>query len=150
MVLRECRGLPFHIILLRRWSPKENIEIYGKFKRGWIELRGLPFHLWSEIHFQQVLKWRGWVAEIDKRTLKLAGLSKALLRVEMNPYIVLPSLLEVKDGNWIFTVVVSIVERKEGGIQGRLESTHSRDELDTTGGCVQHGFSSSFEDTWRG
>ncbi|RVW97764.1 hypothetical protein CK203_027972 [Vitis vinifera] len=51
--------------------------------------------------------------------------------------------------NWIFTVVVSIVEREESGIQGRLESTHSRDELDTTGGCVQHGFSSSFEDTWR-
>ena len=95
-----------------------------------------------------MLKWRGWVAEIDKRTLKLADLSKALLRVEMNPYVVLPSLLEVKD--WIFTVVVSVVEREEGGIQGRLESTHSRDELDTAGGCVQHGFSSSSEDTWRG
>ena len=97
-----------------------------------------------------MLKWRGWVAEIDKRTLKLAGLSKALLRVEMNPYIVLPSLLEVKDGNWIFTVVVSVVEREEGGIQGRLESTHNRDELDIAGGCMQHGFSLSFEDTWRG
>ena len=36
-------------VLLRRWSPKENSEIEGKFKEGWIELRGLPFHLWSDL-----------------------------------------------------------------------------------------------------
>lgn len=24
--------------LLRRWSPRENIVVLGKFKRGWIEL----------------------------------------------------------------------------------------------------------------
>lgn len=28
-------GLAF---LLRRWSPRENILVLGKFKRGWIEL----------------------------------------------------------------------------------------------------------------
>ena len=30
---------------LRRWSPKENLEVEGKFRGGWVELRGLPFHL---------------------------------------------------------------------------------------------------------
>ena len=33
---------------LRRWSPRENSKVEGKFKEGWIQLRGLPFHLWSE------------------------------------------------------------------------------------------------------
>ena len=32
-------------VLLRRWSPKENSEVEGKFKEGWIDLRGVPFHL---------------------------------------------------------------------------------------------------------
>ncbi|RVW91069.1 hypothetical protein CK203_039949 [Vitis vinifera] len=36
-------------IQMRRWSSKENAEIERKFRRGWIELRGLPFHLWSEV-----------------------------------------------------------------------------------------------------
>ena len=36
------------IILLRRWSPRENSIGLGKFRRGWLELRGLPFHLWDE------------------------------------------------------------------------------------------------------
>ena len=33
------------VVALRRWSPKENSIVGGKFRRGWLELRGLPFHL---------------------------------------------------------------------------------------------------------
>ena len=43
-------------VLLRRWSPKENLEIEGKFKEGWIDLRGLPFHLWSEVHLKKIME----------------------------------------------------------------------------------------------
>ncbi|KAJ9701346.1 hypothetical protein PVL29_006616 [Vitis rotundifolia] len=43
-------------VLLRRWSPKENSEVEGKFKGGWIELRGLPFHLWSEVHLKKIME----------------------------------------------------------------------------------------------
>ena len=32
-------------VQLRRWSPKENSIVKGKFRGGWIGLRGLPFHL---------------------------------------------------------------------------------------------------------
>ena len=32
-------------ILLRRWSPSENMFVFEKFKRGCLELKGLPFHL---------------------------------------------------------------------------------------------------------
>ena len=35
-------------IILRRWSPRENTVVFGKFRRGWLELRGLSFHLWDE------------------------------------------------------------------------------------------------------
>ena len=43
-------------VLLRRWSPKENSEVEGRFKEGWIELRGLPFHLWSEVHLKKIME----------------------------------------------------------------------------------------------
>ena len=43
-------------VLLKRWSPRENIIIPGKFKRGWLELKGLPFHLWDEDQLKFILK----------------------------------------------------------------------------------------------
>ena len=46
-------------VLLRRWSPKENSEVEGRFKEGWIELRGLPFHLWSEVHLKKIMEQWG-------------------------------------------------------------------------------------------
>ena len=36
-------------VALRRWSPKENSVVFGKFRKGWLELRRLPFHLWDEV-----------------------------------------------------------------------------------------------------
>ena len=53
--LRNLRVGDRNIIQLRRWSPKENAEIDGKFREGWIELRGLPFHLWSEVHLKKIV-----------------------------------------------------------------------------------------------
>ena len=41
---------------LRRWSPRENSEVVGKFKGGWIELWGLSFHLWSEVHLKKIVE----------------------------------------------------------------------------------------------
>ena len=35
-------------IFPRKWFPKENSIVLGKFRRGWLELRGLLFHLWDE------------------------------------------------------------------------------------------------------
>ncbi|RVW12078.1 hypothetical protein CK203_087349 [Vitis vinifera] len=104
-------------IILRRWSPRENAEIYGKFKWGWIKLRDLPFHFWSKIHFKQVMKAWGRVTDIDRHTLKLVDLSKAILRVEKNLNVMLPSLLEIKDGEWIFTVSISVIEEERGKLQ---------------------------------
>ncbi|KAJ9701098.1 hypothetical protein PVL29_006446 [Vitis rotundifolia] len=43
-------------VVLRRWTPKENSEVEGKFRGGWIELRGLPFHLWSEVHLKKIME----------------------------------------------------------------------------------------------
>ena len=41
---------------LRRWSLRENSKVMGKFKEGWIELRGLPFHLWFEKHLKKIVE----------------------------------------------------------------------------------------------
>ena len=56
-------------VLLRRWSPKENSVIEGKFREGWIELRGFPFHLWYEVHLKKIMEQWGTVTEIDSKTV---------------------------------------------------------------------------------
>ena len=86
------------IILLRKWSPKENMMVHGKFRRGWLVLKGLPFHLWDEVQPNFILKKWGRVTKVAKETLKLVDLTKAKLWVEMLPNVVLPALLEVEDG----------------------------------------------------
>ena len=70
-------------ILLRMWSPKENSKVVGKFKRGWIELWGLPFHLWYEEHLKKIVEQWETVTEIDWQTLKLYDLCKARVRILM-------------------------------------------------------------------
>ncbi|RVW53507.1 hypothetical protein CK203_104065 [Vitis vinifera] len=61
-------------VLLRRWSPKENSKVEGKFKEGWIDLRGLPFHLWSKVHLKKIMEQWGTVTKIDWKMLKLFDL----------------------------------------------------------------------------
>ena len=49
---------------------------------------------------------------MDQDTLKHIDLSKVKLKLEMNPNMVLPQLLEVINGAWVFTVVVLVIERE--------------------------------------
>ena len=51
----------------------------------------------------------GTVIEIDWRTLKLFDLSKARVRIAMKDRSVLPALIEVTDGAWVFTISVVVV-----------------------------------------
>ncbi|RVW86220.1 hypothetical protein CK203_046053 [Vitis vinifera] len=57
----------------------DNTKVLGKFREGWIELQGLPFHLWSEEHLKKIVEQWGMV---EQR--------------------VLPALIEVKDGGQLF------------------------------------------------
>ena len=93
--------------------PKENSEVEGKFRGGWIELRGVPFHLWSEVHLKKIVEQWGKVTEIDWQTLKLFDLSKARIRIAMKDRSVLPALIEVIDGDWVFTISVAVVGDEE-------------------------------------
>ena len=43
-------------ILLRKWSPKENMVVHEKFRSGWLVLKGHPFHLWDEVQLNFILK----------------------------------------------------------------------------------------------
>ena len=94
-------------IILRKWSPREN-SIGGKFRRGWLELRGLPFHLWDATQLGFILKRWGKVTEVARETLKPADLKKARIWVGMNPYVVLSTMIEVSDGAWTFTITVTV------------------------------------------
>ena len=101
------------IVLMRRWTPKENSEVEGKLKEGWIDLRGLPFHLWSEVHLKKIMEQWGTVTEIVWRTLKLFYLSKARVKVVMKERSVLPALIEVLDGGWDFTVSIAVAVKED-------------------------------------
>ena len=46
--------------------------------------------------------------------MKLFDLSKARLRIAMKDRSVLPALLEVTDGDWVFTVAVVVVGDEDG------------------------------------
>ncbi|KAJ9685316.1 hypothetical protein PVL29_017375 [Vitis rotundifolia] len=113
-------------ILLRRWSPSENKFVFGKFRRGWLELKGLPFHLWDEEQLKFILKKWG----------RFADLTKVKLWVEMCPNVVLPALLEVEDGAWTFTVAVSVTGDVEEDDTITPELDRCRDGLVNMGGYV--------------
>ncbi|RVW60289.1 hypothetical protein CK203_084077 [Vitis vinifera] len=54
-------------------------------------------------------------------TLKMFDLSRARLKIAMKDKAILPALLEVTDGDWVFTVVVVVVgdeERRRGSEKG--------------------------------
>ncbi|RVW38709.1 hypothetical protein CK203_077488 [Vitis vinifera] len=123
-------------ILLRKWSPKENMVVQGKFRRGWLVLKGLPFHLWDEVQLNFILKKWGRVTKVAKETLKLVDLTRAKLWVEMLPNVVLPALLEVEDGERSYTVAVSVTGEDEDADAVTSELNRSRNEWVRVGGCV--------------
>ena len=81
----------------------------GKFRGGWIELWGLPFHLWSEEHLKKIVEQWGTMTEIDWQTLKLYDLCKVRMRILMKERSVLPALIEVLDRGCVFTISVAVV-----------------------------------------
>ena len=124
------------VIALRRWSPKENSVVNGKFRWGWLELRGLPFHLWDEAQLRDILQKWGRVTKVARNSLKLVDLTKVTLWVGMLPNVVLPALLEVEDGDWTYTVAVTVIGEDDGEDSLSPESNRSKDVLRSAGGCV--------------
>lgn len=120
---------------MRRWSPREKTEVLGKFRRGWIDLRGLPFHLWSEEHSKKIVE-KGTMVEIDWRIVKLFDLSKARVKISMKEHTVLIALIKVKDGRWAFTISVVVVGvEDEKWVRGMAELTRRKNESHSrTGG----------------
>ena len=41
--------------VLRKWFPRKILVVLGTVRRGWVELWGLPFHLWSEEHLKKMM-----------------------------------------------------------------------------------------------
>ena len=124
-------------VQLKRWSPKENSVVEGKFRGGWIELRGVPFHLWSEVHLKKIVEQWGTVTEINWRTSKLFDLSKAKIRIAMKERSVLPALIEVIDEDWVFTISVAMVgeeEARRDRVMGELTRKGSKYHQGTGGG----------------
>ena len=79
----------------------------------------------------------GTVTEIDWRMLTLFDLSRARLRIAMKDRAILLALLEVIDGDWVFTVVVVVVgeeERRRGSEKGEPTREAVASHLGTGGG----------------
>ena len=63
-----------------------------------------------------------------KETLKLMDLTKVRLWVEMHPKVVLLVLIEVQDGEWTFTVSVTVSGNEERKSYRMTELTRCREE----------------------
>ena len=63
-------------------------------------------------------------------------LTKVKLWVAMFPNVVLPTLLEVEDGAWTFTVIVSVTGEVDEDNIVTSETTRSRDKFLKEGGCI--------------
>ena len=76
------------------------------------------------------------VVEINWRIAKLFDLSKARVKISMKECIVLPALIEVKDGEWVFIISVVVVGvEDERLVRGMAELTRGRFESHSwTGG----------------
>lgn len=98
---------------LYKWSLRENTMVLGKFRRGWLELQGLPFNMWNETQLWFILKNWGNVKKVDWNTLRLVDLTKAKVKVEMNLNMVLLVLLEVIDGAWVSLLQFQLLEGKK-------------------------------------
>ncbi|RVW75036.1 hypothetical protein CK203_053702 [Vitis vinifera] len=89
------------------------------------------------VHLKKIVEQWGTVNEIDWRTLKLFDLSRARLKIAMRDRAILPALLEVSDGDWVFTVVVVVVgdeERRRGGEKGESTRVAVASHSGTDGG----------------
>ena len=139
-------------VQLRRWSPKENSMVEGKFRGGWIELRGVPFHLWSEVHLKKLVEQWGTVTEIDWRTLKLFDLNKVRVRIAMKDRTILPTLIEVIDGDWVFTISVAVVggeEIRRGRVMGESTREGFESHSGTGGGRREEKDRSTAQGSFR-
>nr|CAN67046.1 hypothetical protein VITISV_001151 [Vitis vinifera] len=60
-------------------------------------------------HLKKIVEQWGTVIEIDWRTLKLYDLCKARVRILVKERSILPTLIAVLDGGWVFTISVVVV-----------------------------------------
>ncbi|RVW38033.1 hypothetical protein CK203_108593 [Vitis vinifera] len=91
----------------------------------------------SEVHLKKIVEQWGSVNEIDWRTLKLFDLSRARLKIVMKDRAILLAMLEVTDGDWVFTVVVVVVgdeERRRGSEKGESTRVAVASHTGTGGG----------------
>ncbi|RVW69982.1 putative mitochondrial protein [Vitis vinifera] len=83
----------------------------------------------AKTHFAEV----GKVTKVVRESLKLVDLTKVKLWVEMLPNVVLPALLEVEDGDWTYTVAVTVIGEDDGEDSLSPESNRSKDVLRSAG-----------------
>ncbi|RVW72042.1 hypothetical protein CK203_054062 [Vitis vinifera] len=115
---RNGAGMP-----VGKWARAVVCEGKGKYETGvrkaqWFQERGsftvrgevFALRRWSPKRTQ----WGGRVTKVARNSLKFVDLSKVTLRVEMLPKVVLPALLEVEDGDWTYTVAVTVTGEDDG------------------------------------
>ncbi|RVX08239.1 hypothetical protein CK203_017635 [Vitis vinifera] len=127
---------------------KRKYDYSRKIQKGWLELKGLPFHLWDEDQLKFILKKWGRVMKVAREAVKLLDLMKVMLWVEMLPNVVLPALLEVEDGAWKYTVAVSVTGEEDEDDTVTSKTTHCRNEWLKAGSCVSQ--STKFAEGLRG
>ncbi|KAF8403199.1 hypothetical protein HHK36_011298 [Tetracentron sinense] len=94
---------------LNRWWPRVNgvqsVDLRACF---WLEIVGLPFHLWKSEIFSLIGDACGGFLRVDHRTLGLLDLSVARIQVVETRLQCIPRTIEIPDGGRMVSVAVFV------------------------------------------
>lgn len=80
----------------------DKTEFYG----GWVAVKGLPFHLWTQDVLKQIGDLCGGWVETDKNTMNFTDLREARIWVRRTEAASIPTQVEVRDRGQIYGVRV--------------------------------------------
>ncbi|KAL6345923.1 hypothetical protein AAG906_025203 [Vitis piasezkii] len=111
MRIEEAKAKMKYKTSMVRWSG--NRGVVGKALARMLRVRAMisinSFIAYKGVFFVDSIERMEWLQE---RGRLLVDLSKVKLKVEMNPNVVMPTLLEVIDGTWVFAMAISVIREE--------------------------------------
>lgn len=90
------------IVVLSRWHELVNsFDVLKAKYKGWICIRGLPFHLWNEDTFSRIGSYCKGLVEIDKQTKDFSVLKKLRSESRIHAFRNPPSFHQLIDWYWV-------------------------------------------------
>lgn len=81
------------------------------FKRGWIAIEGLPFHLWNKESFCKIFDFCGGLVQIDGGTDQKLSLQEAKIKVGKVENSFIFAVIGIKDENRTIDIRIRLLSK---------------------------------------